>query len=163
MAEILRIQLKIPLHESKREKKERENKWQPHIYIYIHHQLTICTYVCRRRTKTNSRPVTLARARSSRSHSLRTTVASQRYFSSFSPLLTNDTLDVVSQMTLIRTRRRSARKRERETGERTHIHKKSVITRFEVDADAPSCQRTSERAASYYRSRVAATAVLVRK
>ncbi len=55
MAEILHIQLKIPLHESKREKeKERENGSRTFIYIYTHHQLTICTYVCRhhcRRTK----------------------------------------------------------------------------------------------------------------
>ena len=72
MAEILHIQLKIPLHESKREgeedararaqERERPSVAAAHLYIYTHHQLTICTYVCRhhcRRTKTNSRPVTL--------------------------------------------------------------------------------------------------------
>jgi hypothetical protein len=43
--------------------------------------------------------------------------------------------------------------------ERERAHKKSVITRFEVDKDAPPCRRVRERATSYYRSRVAATAL----
>jgi hypothetical protein len=44
----------------------------------------------------------------------------------------------------------------------TLAYKESVITRFEVDEDAPSCGSVRERATSYYRSRVAAAA-LVRK
>ena len=161
MAEILHIQLKIPLHESKREgeedararaqERERPSVAAAHLYIYTHHQLTICTYVCRhhcRRTKTNSRPVTLplslSRARALFIlPSFRTTVASSQYFSSpasyFSP---PDTRDVVLQMTLIR--------------KRESAYKKSVITRLELDEDASSCHGASERAASYYRSRVAA-------
>ena len=59
----------------------------------------------------------------------------------FSP---SDTRDVVLQMTLIRKRARE------------RAYKKSVITRLEFDEDASSCHGASERAASYYRSRVAA-------
>ncbi len=151
MAEILHIQLKIPLHESKREK---EKEWQPHIYIYIytHHQLTIGTYACRRywrRTKTNSRPVTPLLF-----SLVETTVASHQQFFIIIFFFFYDTRDVVLQMTLI-----SKRETEKAC---TLAYKESVITRFEVDEDAPSCCSVRERATSYYRSRVAAAA-LVRK
>ncbi len=46
--------------------------------------------------------------------------------------------------------------RERESA---CAYKKSVITRFEVDEDPPSCRSVRERATSYYRSRVTAIAL----
>jgi hypothetical protein len=116
-----------------------------HLYIYTHHQLTICTYVCRRhcrRTKTNSRPVTLLSSHSFRNYSRISSV----FLSSF---LFYDTRYVVLQMTLIR---------EMKT-ERESAYKKSVITRFEVDEDAPSCRSARERAASYYLSKIAVVAL----
>ncbi len=130
----------------KKKKRKSGSRTFIYIYIYTHHQLTICTYVCRRycrRTKTNSRPVTLL--------SLDALVELQSHLiSSFSSssFFFYDTLCCFANDPYQR--------------ENACAYKKSVITRFEVDEDASSCCSVRERATSYYRSRVAA-AELVRK
>ena len=103
MAEILHIQLKIPLHESKR---EEEKEWLPQIYIYIytssinHWHLRLPSLLSSNKDKLSA------------SHSSLFLLLSKLLwhlissFSSSSSFFFYDTRDVVLQMTLIRKRER---------------------------------------------------------